>query len=350
MSSLSDEFMKKLLLYPIALVITLLMPVTAFASVGTIVSGPSGSLSNGWYKSPPTMVVDSNPSCPTGGYTITLGGSNEGKHRTTVRSYLAESFVGRGPTIDVFDYSYKTGVETGQPVWACRALDDGLDHIPVNPEVIWQGEIQWDATAPSISISSPSNNANTDNGTVSVSGSVSDTASGVQSVTINGVTATLSGANYSASVPVSNGLNTLTATATDNAGNTAQAQVVVNRIDSCGGACSATTGSTEKPTSTSTQDSTSQPASNSASNEPASEAPKEVVKVNNDNKEETPTLVKGVVQGGSIGLATILAFVVVLLLLDRFRIIEIKAFAKISDKLSKSKTTKTKNTSKKASQ
>jgi hypothetical protein len=50
--------------------------------------------------------------------------------------------------------------------------------------------------------------------------------------------------------------------------------------------------------------------------------------------------VKGVVQGGGIGIVTVLAFVILLLVLDKFRIIEIKAFSKITGRIAKEKPAK----------
>lgn len=61
--------------------------------------------------------------------------------------------------------------------------------------------------------------------TVTVLGTIDDASA---SVTINGTSATISGGNFSASVTLSEGNNTITATATDPAGNAATASVAVN--------------------------------------------------------------------------------------------------------------------------
>lgn len=61
--------------------------------------------------------------------------------------------------------------------------------------------------------------------TVTVTGTVDDPSA---SVTINGAAATLAGGNFSASVTVSEGANTITASATDPAGNSASATVRVS--------------------------------------------------------------------------------------------------------------------------
>ena len=79
-------------------------------------------------------------------------------------------------------------------------------------------------TAPTVTISSPANGLLTRTTPVTVSGSFGGTAT--VTVKVNGVTATKSGSSYSASVPLSDGANTLTATAT-NAGGSASASVQV---------------------------------------------------------------------------------------------------------------------------
>jgi hypothetical protein len=75
---------------------------------------------------------------------------------------------------------------------------------------------------PSVGISSPANGAVVGATPITVTGTASAN-SGVSSVTVNGVAATLSGSNWTASVPLTTGQNTITATATSNDGATAQA-------------------------------------------------------------------------------------------------------------------------------
>jgi hypothetical protein len=336
--------MKKLLISTVTILVLLIFPSTAFAASAYIVSGPTGIKSNGWYWGPPSVVVDSIPSCPTGKGTITLHLSQgavakEGLHHITLRNFIAESWLGQGPYIAIQDKAIPGDTEIGTNAWACSAL--GIMGGPTEPETIWEGDIKWDSGSPSIIISSPSNNSNTDGSTVTISGTVSDAISGVQSVKVNGINAGISGGSFSASIPVSNGLNTLIAVVTDYAGHTAQAQVVVNKITSCGNTgCSATTGSTQKTNSQ--KPNNINDSDTNSNNQSSDEALKE-----GTNNDDNPTLVKGVVKGGGIGLATIFAFIIILLILDKFRIIEIKAFAKISDKFSKGKSTK--KTSKKSS-
>lgn len=80
--------------------------------------------------------------------------------------------------------------------------------------------------APAVTISSPSAGATLTSSPVTVTGSVS-AGSGVKSVTVNDVPATVTGGSWSASVPLNQGSNTLTATLTSDAGNTASATAAV---------------------------------------------------------------------------------------------------------------------------
>jgi len=325
--------MKKIFITIVTLLAIVIFPTSVFAADGQLISGPSGPQSNGWYSSNPTIKVDSSPACPTGasGSINVVLQNGEGKHHITLRSHM-NSY----PRI-YRDDDYN-GMETTGEIFSCPALSQ--PYQDVDPIVFWQGDIKMDLTPPSISIGSPANNSNTSSSSVTVSGTANDSVSGVQSVVINGVSASLNGTSYSANVPVSLGLNTLTATVKDYAGHTSQAQVVINRIAPTAGSTSANqqSGNNNQQTSNGSQASTNPVAAQSS--DPSNPANKD------DNKDSTPpTLVKGVVQGGGIGLASILAVVVILLILDKFRIIEIKAFSKITNRISKP----TKKTSKKSS-
>lgn len=325
--------MKKLLLAISTITTLLLLPATAFAADGQLVSGPSGTLVNGWYSTNPTIRVDTVPGCSSGssGNISMIIINEEGSHHITLRSHRNGY-----PRIYRDDDTHGHGT-TGE-VFSCPSVSTPYDGS--DPETFWQGDIKWDGTAPTISLSSPSNNTNTDSSSVQFSGSVSDATSGVWKVVINGVNATVSGNSFSASVPVNNGLNTLTATVYDYAGNTAQAQVVVNRVSSCGGQCSAASGSSSNGNSQKPAASGGQSTAPAANSEQQAQTANDDKTATDEKKDDTPTLVKGVVQGGGIGLASILGFVIVLLVLDKFRVIEVKAFSRISDKFTKSQPTK----------
>jgi hypothetical protein len=77
-----------------------------------------------------------------------------------------------------------------------------------------------------VTITSPANGATATSTPLTVSGTAGG-GSGVKSVTVNGVTATVSGGDWSASVPLTQGQNTLTATATTSVGSTATASATV---------------------------------------------------------------------------------------------------------------------------
>jgi hypothetical protein len=77
-------------------------------------------------------------------------------------------------------------------------------------------------TPPTITISSPATNATETSSSVNVSGSVMATT-GVESVTVNGVNATVSGSSFSATVPLTAGSDTITAVVTASSGVTASA-------------------------------------------------------------------------------------------------------------------------------
>jgi RHS repeat-associated protein len=91
-----------------------------------------------------------------------------------------------------------------------------------------------DTTPPTLVVTSPTNNSTTQTETITVSGTVTDsggtTPSGVANVKVNGVTATLTGESWTlADVALSIGSNTITITATDIAGNTANTTIIVIR-------------------------------------------------------------------------------------------------------------------------
>ncbi|MCK9364544.1 MAG: Ig-like domain-containing protein [Syntrophales bacterium] len=80
--------------------------------------------------------------------------------------------------------------------------------------------VTLDTVAPVLTVSTLSNGSYTNNPTLNVAGSVTDATSGVKTLTVNGKNATI-GVNgaFSDAVILVTGANTITATATDNAGN-----------------------------------------------------------------------------------------------------------------------------------
>ena len=83
--------------------------------------------------------------------------------------------------------------------------------------------VNLDKTPPTISISSPANGATFTSSSAAVTGTVSDGLSGVAAVTCDGAATTVQSGSFSCSVTLNAGPNTITAQATDVAGNTSSA-------------------------------------------------------------------------------------------------------------------------------
>ena len=88
-----------------------------------------------------------------------------------------------------------------------------------------------DTTAPVITITYPADSATVTTPTITVTGTIDDDTA---TVTVNGVGATVSGNTFTAEIQLSEGWNTITATATDPAGNRSAASVSVI-LDTTGG-------------------------------------------------------------------------------------------------------------------
>jgi hypothetical protein len=87
-----------------------------------------------------------------------------------------------------------------------------------------------DATNPVVAITTST--GSTTHTSLQITGTASDTGSGLVSVIVNGVTATITSGAWSATLPLNVGSNTVTATATDNASNTAIASITITRTTS----------------------------------------------------------------------------------------------------------------------
>jgi hypothetical protein len=87
--------------------------------------------------------------------------------------------------------------------------------------------------SPAVSITSPANNTKTSSKSVTVSGTASS-GSGISSLTVGGHAVSVgSNGSWSTSVALAKGANTITATATDNAGQSASANVTVIYAQKC---------------------------------------------------------------------------------------------------------------------
>lgn len=85
-----------------------------------------------------------------------------------------------------------------------------------------------DNTPPQVSITSPANNSETSDASITIAGSASDNSE-LAGVTVNGAAAALTGDTFSATVALNDGANIITAIATDTAGNTASSSITVTR-------------------------------------------------------------------------------------------------------------------------
>jgi RHS repeat-associated protein len=83
--------------------------------------------------------------------------------------------------------------------------------------------VSLDKTPPTLSITSPANGATVSSSSAAVTGTVTDALSGVSSVTCNGAPAIVQSGSFNCSITLISGANTITAKATDVAGNTSSA-------------------------------------------------------------------------------------------------------------------------------
>ena len=94
-----------------------------------------------------------------------------------------------------------------------------------------QAAVKLDRTGPQVTITSPADGSTAEGSPVTVTGTVTDSFSGVAAVNCNGTPATLSGSSFTCAVVVGDGGNTtIVVDARDRAANTASAQVTVNRF------------------------------------------------------------------------------------------------------------------------
>jgi hypothetical protein len=129
------------------------------------------------------------------------------------------SFLGS----NVFTMPYERNVPAGGSTSTLRmGFAQGLSFSEVRP----LAEAVLAAYHPSVSITSPGNGTTLTTSTVTVSGTAADSA-GLTSVVVNGQAVSTSGV-WSANVSLKEGANTITATATDQAGLTASSSITVN--------------------------------------------------------------------------------------------------------------------------
>src|SRR3989304_8253594 len=84
-----------------------------------------------------------------------------------------------------------------------------------------------DETLPDITITSPEDGALLNTPSITVTGNASDAISWIKSVTVNGTSTGLTGGTYTSDIQLTEGQNTITAMATDTAGNKNTATITV---------------------------------------------------------------------------------------------------------------------------
>ena len=125
------------------------------------------------------------------------------------------------PTVNVFNMPFAHTVPASGAYVVRLAYAQGSG--AAETQALAEGAIA--SFAPSIAIGSPAGGSTVSTPSVVVSGSASDTGA-LASVSVNGVAATLeAGGAWSATVPLAAGANTITATATDQAGLTKSAAI-----------------------------------------------------------------------------------------------------------------------------
>ena len=131
-----------------------------------------------------------------------------------------------GTTVTVLGNS-GTLVKTGFTFncWNTAANGSGTSRVAASSFSMGSANItlyaQWsaDVTGPSLTVSTLANGSVTNNATLNVTGTVSDSESGVKNVTVNGNPATVTGGNFTIAITLVDGANTVTTIATDNANN-----------------------------------------------------------------------------------------------------------------------------------
>jgi Glucodextranase, domain B len=239
------------------------------ADSAKLISAPTGTIVNGWYTGHPTVQVQAICSgSPTGNvFTMDIAGwSWSGGGVKPEQALPGKHYIELLSNDNSNLYTNNDGTLSPYLAGGCSNPDGSSPTT-----VLWQGYIQWDSTNPTVSISTPTNNTNTANSTIQVLGTVSDAGSGVQSITVNGMNASISGNSFSVAIPLVMGINSLQATATSNSGQSSQSSsVTVFRYELASSANSSTNDSIG--TNSVKDSSTTRPGNNNTSGNPTAGA------------------------------------------------------------------------------
>jgi RHS repeat-associated protein len=159
-------------------------------------------------KTPPTITATITPAANSAGW----NNSN-----VTVSFACADALSG----VATCPGPVQVTTEGARQVVSATAVDKAGNTATVSATV------NLDKTPPTLSITSPVSGAVVPLPSVTVTGNVSDSLSGVASVSCQGNAATISGSSFTCVVPIVAGPNTITVQATDAAGNSQQASVAI---------------------------------------------------------------------------------------------------------------------------
>jgi uncharacterized repeat protein (TIGR02543 family) len=209
--------------------------VTVLGDSGTLVK--TGFIFNGWntaanasgtsYAASATFSIAANATLyaqwtalPT--YTVTYSGntSTGGAVPTDSNNYLAGASVnvlGNNGTLVKAGYTFNG--------WNIAANGTGTSRFAASNFIIGSANVtlyaQWlaDVTGPTLAVSTLANGSVTNNATLNVTGTVSDSESGVKSVIVNGNPATITSGSFTIAITLVDGANAITTIGTDNSDN-----------------------------------------------------------------------------------------------------------------------------------
>jgi RHS repeat-associated protein len=181
---------------------------------------------------PPQIAIDAPPQNTTEA-AINLSGTaaDSGLNQSGIAHvYVGDVEVPYNPQTGTWTTTNPVPLNLGVNTLTARAIDAAGNQATAIASVTRQEPP--DTTPPTLAITSPTNGAATEEASIAVSGTVSDTganASGVAQVTVNGQSATLNAAagTWTTSVTLALGANQITARAVDVAGNSS-APVSIN--------------------------------------------------------------------------------------------------------------------------
>lgn len=214
----------------IVLIFTLLVLLTPFATIhstahaGTFTAFGPRTFTRATGK-PVVETASFSVKNPAAAYTVHIhnGGMNSEFSRVSSAVIKINGTLLFGPS----DFSRHVGhIERQATLTAVNTLEVELRSSPGSGmAIVLEGT---DDMPPEVTISSPAFGDYFNTPVVAVSGSAVDATSQVISITVNGIAAALSGDAFTASgIPLTEGANTITAQASDEAGNTGQTEVTI---------------------------------------------------------------------------------------------------------------------------